>query len=142
MIEIGAFVRNCRKYVGMSQEEVVFMAGCSLTQQELSLIESGKRPSPSFEKVYSIIQAMGLELSVHENIQIESTSDLVRLRKNLKVSIAEIAKLSGRDRKTVRVRENKEVDLGMLKHYLEAMDAMIVFLTKELDINEFKERLE
>lgn len=139
MIDIGSLVRRCREVVGLSQKDVEKASGGRISQQEISLIERGKRPNVSFAKMNALMEAMGLTISIHEGIELTTTDELVEMRLELGITTKEMAQKVNKSYYSVLRQEKTEMEMGTLVPYLGCLGLVPVLLTKELDINEFRD---
>ncbi len=61
--ELGAFIRDARARCGLTQEALASKAGVS--RSWLIGLEQGKRPRAEMDKIFSLLQALGVALSLH-----------------------------------------------------------------------------
>lgn len=139
MIDIGALMKRCREFSILTQQELVKLVKIPLTQPELSAIESGKRPKVSFEKVSAMLEAMGLEILIHEGIVVNEPSDVVKLRKEFRKTLKEIAPHVDVCLKTLETQEREGgMRLTTFLQYLKYLGLKIVLIDDGIDINEYK----
>jgi len=138
MIDIGNLVKSCREFVGMTQSELVSLVKLPITQPELSAIESGKRKKVSFVKVFALINAMGLEVAIHEGIVVNDKSDIPKLRRDFRVTLKKLAKdIDVHEVSLSRQEREGSMRVNRLLKYLAAMDLKIVLIDDGIDINDF-----
>ena len=138
MIDIASLVKRLREFSGLTQEQVALMSQGKITQQEISLLERGKRNQVSLEKFLYLLDAMELELSIHEGFSITESTDLKDYRRLRGMSARKMGRVIDRRANTVLDQEKGDIRVSLLVPYLKAIDSVAVILTKELDINEFR----
>lgn len=139
MIDVGALLKRCREFSKLKQSDVVKLVKIPMTQPELSAIESGKRKKVSFEKVSALLEAMGLELLVHEGIVVNQVSDVKKLRKEFNIPLTKILPSVDICYKTLQMQEEDgTMRLCDLLAYLKVLELKIVLIDDGIDVNEYK----
>jgi len=140
MIDVGALVRGCREFSLLSQSDVVKLVKMPLTQPELSAIETGKRKQVSFAKIFAIIDAMGLELLIHEGIVVRKPSDVRKLRKEfVDMSLSKLSKSVSVHEVTLGKQERDgTMRLNDFLKFIEGMGLRMVLIDDGIDMSDYK----